>query len=86
MRRQRLEVLCHQRIEAEGLRRIGAPAENREHLWRTGALSEDIVSSPAEVRCSVPSEDRGVASAEDRSTCGEQGAPVEDGSAVRRHS
>ena len=86
MRRQRLEVLCHQRTEVEGLRRIGAPAENREHLWRTGALLEGIVSAPAEVRCSVPSENRGGASVEDRSTCGEQGARAEDGSAVRRHS
>ena len=86
MRRQRLEVLCHQRIEAEGLRRIGAPAENREHLWRTGALLEGIVSAPAEVRCSVPSENRGGASVEHRSTCGEQGACAEDGSAVRRLS
>ena len=86
MRQQRLEVVCHQRIKVEGLRRMGAPAANREHLRRTGALSEDIVSAPAEVRCSVPSENRGGASVEDRSTCGEQGAPVEDGSAVRRHS
>ena len=70
----------------EGLRRIGAPAENREHLWRTGALLEGIVSAPAEVRCSVPSEDRGGASVEDRSTCGEQGACADDGSTVRRLS
>ena len=84
MRRQRLEVLCHQRIEAEGLRRIGAPAENREHLWRTGALSEDIVSAPAEVRCSVPSEDIDGASAEDGSNCREHRAPADDGSVVRR--
>jgi len=68
----------------EGLRRIGAPAENREHLWRTGALLEGIVSSPAEVRCSVPSEDSGVASAEDRSICGEQRPLADDGSVVRR--
>ena len=86
MRRQRLEVVCHQRIKVEGLPRIGVPQENREHLRRTGVLSEDIVSAPAEVRCSVPSEDRGGASVEDRSTCGEQGARAEDGSAVRRHS
>ena len=78
--------MCHQRIEVECLRRIGAPEENREHVRRTGALSEGIVSAPAEVRCSVPSEDRGGASVEDRSTCGEQGARAEDGSAVRRHS
>ena len=84
MRRQRLQVLCHQRIGAEGLPRIGAPAENREHLWRTGALLEGIVSSPAEVRCSVPSEDSGVASAEDRSICGEQRPLADDGSVVRR--
>ena len=84
MRRQRLEVLCHQRTKAEGLQRIGAPAENREHLWRTGALLEGIVSSPAEVRCSVPSEDISVASAEDRSICGEQRPLADDGSVVRR--
>ena len=78
--------MCHQRIKVEGLPRIGVPQENREHLWRTGALSEDIVSSPAEVRCSVPSEDRGVASAEDRSTCGEQEAIAKDRSTIRRQS
>ena len=78
--------MCHQRIEVEGLQRIGSPEENREHVRRTGALSEGIVSAPAEVRCSVPSEDRGGASVEDRSTCGEQGSRAEDGSAVRRHS
>ena len=86
MRQQRLEALCHQRIEVEGLRRLGAPAAYREHLWRTGALSEDIVSSPAEVRCSVPSEDSGVASAEDRSTCGGHRTPEDDGRAVGMHS
>ena len=70
----------------EGLRRIGAPAENREHLWRTGALSEDIVSAPAEVRCSVPSEDIDGASAEDGSNCREQEAIGKDRSAIRRQS
>ena len=84
MRRQRLEVLCHQRIEAEGLRRIGAPAENREHLWRTGALLEGIVSSRAEVRCRASSEDRVGASAEDKSICGEHRQHADDGSVVRR--
>ena len=72
MCQQRLDVVCHQRIEVEGLPRIGVPQENREHLWRTGALSEDIVSAPAEVRCSASSEDRVGASAEDKSICGEQ--------------
>ena len=57
MRRQRLEVVCHQRIEVERLGRIDVPEENREHLRRTGVLSEGIVSAPAEVRGSVPSED-----------------------------
>ena len=76
--------MCHQRIKVEGLPRIGVPQENREHLWRTGALSEDIVSAPAEVRCSVPSEDIGGASAEDRSNCREHRAPADDGSVVRR--
>ena len=70
----------------EGLPRIGVPEENREHLRRTGVLSEDIVSAPAGVRCSVPSEDRGGASAEDRSTCGEQEAIAKDSSTIRRHS
>ena len=84
MCQQRLEVLCHQRIEVEGLRRMGAPAANREHLRRTGVLSAGIVSAPAEVRCSVPSEDRGGASAEDRSNCREHRAPADDGSVVRR--
>ena len=78
--------MCHQRIKVECLRRIGVPHENREHLRRTGVLSEDIVSAPAEVRCSVPSEDRGGASAEDRSTCGEQEAIAKDSSTIRRHS
>ena len=70
----------------EGLRRIGAPAENREHVRRTGALSEGIVSALAEVRCSVPSEDISGASAEDRSTCGEQEAIAKDSSTIRRQS
>ena len=70
----------------EGLPRIGVPEENREHLRRTGVLSEGIVSAPAEIRCSVPSEDRGVASAEDRSTCGEQEAIAKDRSTIRRQS
>ena len=78
--------MCHQRIEVEGLQRIGSPEENREHVRRTGALSEGIVSAPAEVRCSVPSEDRGGASAEDRSTCGEQEAIAKDRSSIRRQS
>ncbi len=78
--------MCHQRIEVECLRRIGAPEENREHVRRTGALSEGIVSAPAEVRCSVPSEDRGGASAEDRSTCGGQEAIAKDRSTIRRQS
>ena len=68
MRQQRLEVVCHQRIEVEGLGWMGAPAANREHLWRTGVLSEGIVSAPAEVRGSVPSEDIGGGSAEYRTT------------------
>ena len=78
--------MCHQRIEVEGLPRIGVPQENREHLWRTGALSEDIVSAPAEVRCSVPSEDISGASAEDRSTCRGHRTPEDDGRAVGMHS
>ena len=78
--------MCHQRIKVEGLPRIGVPEENREHLRRTGVLSEDIVSAPAEVRCSVPSEDIGGASAEDRSTCGEQEAIAKDRSTIRRQS
>ena len=78
--------MCHQRIKVDYLRRIGAPEENREHVRRTGALSEGIVSAPAEVRCSVPSEDRGGASAEDRSTCGEQEAIAKDSSTIRRQS
>ena len=86
MRQQRLEVVCHQRIKVEGLRRMGAPAANREHLRRTGVLSEGIVSASAEVRCSVPSENRGGASVEDRSTCGEQEAIAKDRSTIRRHS
>ena len=64
--------MCHQRIEVERLGRIDVPEENREHLRRTGVLSEDIVSAPAEVRCSASSEDRVGASAEDKSICGEQ--------------
>ena len=78
--------MCHQRIKVEGLRRMGAPAANGEQLWRTGVLSEGIVSAPAEVRCSVPSEDIGGASAEDRSTCGEQEAIAKDRSTIRRQS
>ena len=78
--------MCHQRIKVEGLPRIGVPQENREHLWRTGALLEDIVSAPAEVRCSVPSKDRGGASVEDRSTCGGQEAIAKDRSTIRRQS
>ena len=86
MRQQRLDVVCHQRIKVEGLPRIGVPQENREHLRRTGVLSEGIVSASAEVRCSVPSENRGGASVEDRSTCGEQEAIAKDRSTIRRHS
>ena len=78
--------MCHQRIKVEGLPRIGVPQENREHLRRTGVLSEDIVSAPAEVRCSVPSEDRGGASVEDRSTCRGHRTPEDDGRAVGMHS
>ena len=78
--------MCHQRIEVERLGRIDVPEENREHLRRTGVLSEDIVSAPAGVRCSVPSEDRGGASVEDRSTCGEQEAIAKDRSTIRRQS
>jgi len=78
--------MCHQRIEVECLRRIGAPEENREHVRRTGALSEGIVSAPAEVRCSVPSEDISGASAEDRSTCRGHRTPEDDGRAVGMHS
>ena len=84
MRQQRLEALCHQRIEVEGLRRMGAPAANREHLRRTGALSEDIVSASAEVRCSASSEDRVGASAENKSSCGDHRRHADDGSVVRR--
>ena len=76
--------MCHQRIKVDYLRRIGAPAENREHVRRTGALSEGIVSAPAEIRCSVPSEDIDGASAEDGSNCREHRAPADDGSVVRR--
>ena len=76
--------MCHQRIEVEGLQRIGSPEENREHVRRTGALSEGIVSAPAEVRCSVPSEDRVGASAENKSICGEHRQHADDGSVVRR--
>jgi len=72
VRQYRLEVVCLQRIKVEGLPRIGVPQENSEHLLRTGVLSEDIVSAPAEVRCSASSEDRCGASAEDKSICGEQ--------------
>ena len=68
----------------ERLGRIDVPEENREHLRRTGVLSEDIVSAPAEVRCSVPSEDIDGASAEDGSNCREHRAPADDGSVVRR--
>ena len=78
--------MCHHRIEVDYLRRIGAPEENREHVRRTGALSEGIVSAPAEVRCSVPSENRGGASVEYRSTCGEQEAIAKDRSTIRRQS
>ena len=76
--------MCHQRIEVERLGRIDVPEENREHLQRTGALSEGIVSAPAEIRCSVPSEDIDGASAEDGSNCREHRAPADDGSVVRR--
>ena len=78
--------MCHQRIEVERLGRIDVPEENREHLQRTGALSEGIVSALAEVRCSVPSEDISGASAEDRSTCRGHRTPEDDGRAVGMHS
>ena len=78
--------MCHQRIEVERLGRIDVPEENREHLQRTGALSEGIVSAPAEIRCSVPSEDIDGASAEDGSNCREQEAIGKDRSAIRRQS
>ena len=84
MRRQRLDVVCLQRIEVEHLWRIGAPAEDRKQLPRTGAPSEDRVSAPAEVRGSVPSEDRVGASADDKSIRGEQRPLADDGSVVRR--
>ena len=84
MCQQRLDVVCHQRIEVEGLPRIGVPQENREHLRRTGVLSEGIVSASAEVRCSASSEDRVGASAENKSSCGEHRRHADDGSVVRR--
>ena len=68
----------------EHLRRIGAPAEDIEHLKTMGGLSECIVSAPAEVRCSASSEDRVGASAEDKSICGEHRQHADDGSVVRR--
>ena len=49
-----------------------------QHVRRTGALSEGIVSALAEVRCSVPSEDISGASAEDRKQLPRTGAPSED--------
>ena len=70
----------------EHLPRMGAPVENTERRQMMGALSEDRGSAPADVRGSVPSEDRGGGSGVDGSTCSQQGAPVEDRSAVRRHS
>ena len=75
MRQQRLDVVHHQRIEVEHWQRTGTPTEIKECLQMTGALSED--------RGSALSEDRGGASGEDGSICGEQGAAVEDRSAVR---
>ena len=60
--------------------------ENREQLWRTGVLSEGIVSAPAEVRGTALSEDRARTSAEDRSTCREEEAIAKDGSTIRRQS
>ena len=83
MRQQRLDVVHHQRIEVEHWQRTGTPTEIKECLQMTGALSEDRGSVPAEVRGSALSEDRGGASGEDGSICGEQGAAVEDRSAVR---
>ena len=86
MRRQRLDVVHHQRIELERLQRTRASAENSDRLQMMGAWLEDRGSAPAEVRCSVPSEDRGGASVEDRSTCGEQEAIAKDRSTIRRQS
>ena len=86
MRQQRLDVVHHQRIELERLRRTRAAAENTDGMQMMGAWLEDRGSAPAEVRGSVPSEDQGGGSAKDGSTCSEQGAPAEDRSAVRRHS
>lgn len=64
------------RIDVEHLRRTGVAEENRECRRMTGALSED--------RGSAPSDDSDGASAEDGSTCGEQGTSAENGSTVRR--
>ena len=86
MRQQRLEVVCHQRIEVEHLWRMGVPAEDTEHLQMMGELSECIVSAPAEVRGTALSEDRARTSAEDRSTCREEEAIAKDGSTIRRQS
>ena len=63
---------------------MGVPAENTEHLEMMGALSECVVSAPAEVRCSASSEDIGGASAEDGKTYRDQGVPADDRSVVRR--
>ena len=70
----------------EGLRSIGPPEDNREHLRRMRALSEGIVSAPAEVRGSVPSEDIGRAPVEDGGTCREHRTPGDDGSTVGMRS
>ena len=73
----------HQKIELECLQRTRASAENSDRLQMMGAWLGDRGSAPAEVRGIVPSEDRGGGSAKDGSTCSEQGAAVEDRSAVR---
>ena len=58
MRRQRLDVVHHQRIKVEHLQRTGAPVENKERLQMMGALSEERGSMLAEVRGSALSLDR----------------------------
>ena len=76
----------HPRTDVERLQRTRASAENSDRLQMMGPWLEDRGSVPAEVRGSALSEDRGGASAEDGSICGEQGAAVEDRSAVRSQS
>jgi len=48
----------------EHVRRMGAPAENRERLQRMGAPSDDRGSASVEFRDSALPEDRGGAPAE----------------------